>query len=185
MEEDRTWGAIRNNQQDAFEGLYKNYYQFLFVFGFSLCADKEVTKDCIHEMLLEIWINRQQLPVVTHVGYYLKTYLKRKVYAELKKERHQATKNMEDADLPRVEYSYEDLLIHSESNLELMEKIRKALPMLTKSQAEIIKMKFYDGKSYEEIAAANATTPRTVYNQVYESLKTLRKILKVLLLLNT
>jgi DNA-directed RNA polymerase specialized sigma24 family protein len=40
-------------------------------------------------------------------------------------------------------------------------------------------MKFFEDKSYEEIAAITSTAPRTIYNQVYEALKTLRKHLRL------
>jgi len=80
--EDQLWDAIRDNDKEAFTMLYKAYYQLLFAEGFRTCGNKDLVKDCIHELFLEIWYNRHKLPPVQHVGAYLKTYLRRKIQRE-------------------------------------------------------------------------------------------------------
>jgi RNA polymerase sigma-70 factor (ECF subfamily) len=64
---------------------------------------------------------------------------------------------------------------------EMADKVRAAMQQLSQRQIEIIRMKFFENKSYEEISALTTTTPRTIYNQVYDSLKILRKCLRVVL----
>lgn len=171
------WKAIRKSDEHAFTEMYKAYYQFLFVHGFRTCANKELTKDCIHESFLEIWNHRAGLPEVQHVGAYLKSIVHRKILKEMPKEIGRFAINMDGNEGKAVEFSYEELLILLQSKEEVKAKINTAFQHLSPKQAEIIKMKFFDNKSYTEIAAINDTTPRTVYNQVYESLKVLRKFL--------
>ena len=178
--EDQLWKAIRNNDEEAFTEMYKTYYQFLFSYGIRMSGRKEITKDSIHELFLEIWKKRKELPEVHHVGYYLKTILKRKITKEIPKEQSRRPDHRENDELSGVEHSYEELLIQSQSKEELQQRVRTAIHSLSKRQLEIIRMKFFDNKSYEEIARLTATTPRTIYNQVYESLRILRKFLTLL-----
>jgi DNA-directed RNA polymerase specialized sigma24 family protein len=109
--DNESWNAIRNDDRSAFTDIYKTYYQFLFVTGFKKCANRELAKDCIHEMFLEIWKKRKELPPVQHVGYYLKTYLVRKILRELPKEQHLHVATNDDDNLSGVELPYEDLII--------------------------------------------------------------------------
>lgn len=179
MVEDQLWSAIRNNDQEAFTTVYKAYYQLLFAEGFHACADKDLVKDCIHELFLEIWHNRNNLSPVEHVGAYLRTYLRRKIRREVERSpRHYAVADMETR-VTEMEYPYEELLIRLQSRQEMIEKVRMAMSQLSQRQIEIIRMKFFENKSYEEISSITTTTPRTIYNQVYDSLKILRKYLKV------
>lgn len=179
--EDLIWKAIRkNDDKNAFTEMYKAYYQFLFAYGFRISADKELTKDCIHESFLEIWNNRDNLPEVQHVGAYLKTIVRRKILKEIPKTIKQYVVDVNDEKMQETEAPYEDLLILLQSNHEMKLKVQKALLQLSPKQLEVIKMKFFEGKSYSEIAEKKLSTPRTVYNQVYESLKILQKYLCIL-----
>jgi DNA-directed RNA polymerase specialized sigma24 family protein len=49
---------MKEGNKNAFLILYRENYRYLFSYGFSLCMDKELTKDCIHEMFLELWYKR-------------------------------------------------------------------------------------------------------------------------------
>lgn len=161
--------------------MYKTYYQLLFATGFRACAQKDLVKDCIHEIFLELWNNRAKLAPVQHVGAYLTTWLHRKVRREMLKLQRYPQQGRE-ADLPDREYSYEELLISIQTDRERIEKVKAALCRLSQRQLEIIRMKFLENKSYEEISRITHTTPRTIYNQVYDSLKVLRQYLKLLLI---
>ena len=66
---------------------------------------------------------------------------------------------------------------------ELKEKVQRAIHQLSKREFEIIRMKFFENKSYEEISQLTTTAPRTIYNHVYNALKILRKSLNAVLML--
>lgn len=174
--EDLLWERLRNNEKNAFTEMYKAYYQFLFSIGFRLCGDMDLTKDCIHDMFLELWNNRDRLPPVEHVGFYLKTYLSRKISSKIPKLKSTLIAEQEH---PENQHSYEDLLIALQSEAEMKDKVKRAFLKLTRSQLEVIRMKFFQDKSYQEIAKHKSTTARTIYNQVYQSLKILREHLKI------
>jgi len=173
--EDPIWSGIRNGNMTAFTNLYKAYYQFLFSYGFKVSGNKEMTKDWVHELFLELWNRHEQLPLVEHVGFYLKTYLKRKIMRELPKEQIAAARAIEASEGFFIGHSYEDLLVQLQTSREVKQQVEKAMTQLTPRQLEVIRMKFFEEMSYEQIAASTNAVPRTVYNQVYESLKALRR----------
>ena len=66
--------------QNAFLTIYQNHYQSLFSYGLSITGDKELTKDCIQELFLEIWKTRLTLnKEVDNIRSYLFTWLRRKI----------------------------------------------------------------------------------------------------------
>jgi len=155
--------------------MYKAYYQFLFSYGFKACANREMTKDWIHEIFLELWNRHEQLPVVEHVGFYLRTWLKRKILRDLPKEQAAAAKAMEAGQSFSAGHSYEDLLVQLQTSRGVKQQVEKAMEQLSSRQLEVVRMRFFDEMSYEQIANATRVSPRTVYNQAYESLTTLRR----------
>jgi RNA polymerase sigma-70 factor (ECF subfamily) len=77
------------------------------------------------------------------------------------------------------EKSYEELLVAFEENEEQKEKLKLALRGLTPKQLDIIRLKYYENLSYEQIAERTSLTTRTVYNIVYEAITRLRKIIHI------
>lgn len=182
LAEDQLWKALRAGDIEAFKEMYKAYYQFLFACGYRACGDKELAKDCIHELFLEIWNNQRNLPEVYHIGYYLKTILHRKLAREIQKNNASAFDEYREKEVKDFQSSYEDLLVQLQSKEEIKEKVRKAILNLSPRQLEIIRMKFFEDKTYDEIADITEATPRTIYNQMYKALQTLRSCLKLLFL---
>jgi len=166
---------------DAFLSVYECHYQALFSYGFTLTANSELTKDCIQELFLEIWkkhatINKE----VENVRAYLFTWLRRKIFKELtrldgEKCTDELIKKFSQNILP-----YEDLLIAFQQSEEKKDRLRAALKKLTKKQLQIIRLKFFDNLSYEEIAAKTLLKQRTVYNLIYEAIRHLRVCMKLL-----
>lgn len=179
-----TWGRMTGGDKDAFLILYQSHYQALFCYGFSLSADRELTKDCIQELFLEIWKTRSSLnKEVKNVRSYLFTWLRRKIGRECARLAKEKVADELAEDYPFLQLSYEELLIAFQQSEEKKERLRAALKKLTKKQMEIIKLKFFENLSYRTIAAQTSLTPRTVYNLIYEAIRHLRESMKVIVML--
>ena len=168
------WLCMVGGDQNAFLTIYQNHYQALFSYGFSITTDKELTKDCIQELFLEIWKTRITLnKEVGNIRSYLFTWLRRKIsYALSRLAKAKSLVGMQDPTLNQS--SYVDLLIAFQQSEEKKDHLRVALKKLTKKQLEIIRLKFFDKLSYAEIAAKTSLAPRTVYNLIYEAIRHLR-----------
>ena len=168
--------------KEAFLAVYHNHYRALFYYGFSLTADRELTKDCIQELFLDIWNTRPTLnKEVENIQSYLFTWLRRKIsrtQSRLSREKsYERSGEVND----NKEFCYEELLIAFQQTEEKKEHLGRALSTLTKKQLEIIRLKFFDNLSYAEISEKTSLTTRTVYNIIYEAIIRLAESMAVLL----
>ena len=169
--------------KEAFLTLYQSQYQALFSYGFSLTANRELTKDCIQELFLEIWNKRASLnKEVKNIRAYLFTWLRRKISRELSTLHKEKFSQGIGEDFPLIQFSYEELLIAFQQTEEKKEQLRFALAKLTKMQLEVIRLKFFENLSCQQIAERRALTQRSVYNLVYEAVRHLRESMKLLAL---
>jgi RNA polymerase sigma-70 factor (ECF subfamily) len=177
---DLTWKEMKEGNKNAFLSIYRQNYRHLFSYGFSLCTDKELTKDCIHEMFLELWDKRTSVNTEIHnVRSYLFTWLRRKIaYTQSRSKKENALEDYSHS-IDNYQKSYEDLLIAFQDTEEQKEKLKRALNNLTKKQLEIIRLKFYDNLSYEAISAKTSLTTRSVYNTIYEAISRLREFMNI------
>lgn len=172
------WCRIRNGDVAAMKSLYQSSYQELFVYAFKIIGDKDKVKDSIHELFCEIWQNREKMAQVLHVKAYLKTCVRNKLLREMNLAK-QFTPLLDERDvLEYQEYSYEQLLIKAQDKEVDQIKLTAALAKLTHAQKEIVRLKFYEGLSYEAIAVLLKLKSRTIYNHVFAALGILRKELK-------
>lgn len=148
-------------------------------YGLSVCGDDELTKDCINQLFLKLWDRRTKLGEVREVRSYLFSALRRQIIDELSysKRLDKALIHKLERD-PDSDLSYEEILILVEKDAEMKTKIEFALKQLTPRQLELIKLRFYEGLSYEEIADKFNHSVKTSYNIIYEAIKTLKKTLK-------
>jgi len=161
--------------REAFLAFYRDCYQTLFSYGFRLCSNKELTKDCLQELFLELWKSRHTLnPAVKNSSSYLMTWLRRIISRRILSDSHSATTNQHAGDSPG-EPSYEELLIFHESDEERKKKLSAALDLLTPAQLKMIRLRFFENKSIQEIADENSISKQTVYNTVHKALVILRQ----------
>lgn len=173
------WERLRNGDKQALFALYNNTYSHLLRFGLKICGSDELVKDCITQLFLQLWTRHQSLRPVTNVPAYLFTALKRQLLDQLayQSKIHAAIHRMTDKEA-ESELSYEEIIIRVQQDEELKQRLQQALKALTPRQIELIRLKFFEGLSYEQIAAQTSQTVKTAYNTIYDAIKALRKMLK-------
>lgn len=173
------WERIIGGDKDAFFDLYRDLYHSLVNFGIAICADAVVAADGADEVFITLWQKHGSFDRVEHVEAYLRTFVKRKIYRILERKR-----KINDALLNSfkeedwVEMSYEEFIVRVQTDELVKEQLKAALEKLTFRQKQLICLKFFDGLSYEQIAAQTNQTIKTAYNTIYDALKILRKELK-------
>lgn len=173
------WEKLRNGDKQALFALYNNCYFHLVRFGLKICGNDELVKDCITQLFLQLWGKRENLKPVGNVQAYLFTAFKRHLLDQLNyQERiHTAIHRMSDKE-PQNELSYEEIIIRVQQEEEVKQKLHQAMKQLTPRQLELVRMKFFEGLSYEQIAARTSQSVKTAYNTIYDAIKALRKLLK-------
>lgn len=165
---------MRAGDAEALKELYNAYYHDLFTANFALCLRPDIVKDSIHDAFIGIWVNREKLPVVASVGGYLNTCVRRKVIDVLRQEPDIVT----GVD-PGHEFSYEEVIIAFQEQEATKKTLQDALGRLTNAQKEVIRLRFFENKNYDEIARLQGCAPRTIYNRVYEAVERLRHYFSV------
>ncbi|MEM1323874.1 MAG: sigma-70 family RNA polymerase sigma factor [Bacteroidota bacterium] len=160
--------------QQEFEQLFIDHFPALFAYGFRLSGDRDLTKDRIQSLFLELWEKRIPLDSVSHWQAYLKKSLHRRILKELQQKKR-LTSDQKDALAALAEPSYEELLINAQTEAYRKQKVRNAMEELPLVEKEMLEARFKEGFSYEEIAKQTGKSKQTVYNQIYNAMKKLKK----------
>jgi len=180
MNEYLLWKEFRNGDLTAYAVIYKRYFFVLYKYGKKMCHDHELIKDCIQDLFIKIWNNRENLRDTTSIKYYLFTSLKRKLLDTLETPhmKFATDKEILDDDLVEMaDFSYEE---ETPSNWK---NIAKAMTQLSAHQQKLLKLKFSENLTNKEIAEELGITIQSVYNAVFKALKSIRKQLVVVLVL--
>ena len=168
------WASFVNcSDDDALKALYQRFSDVLYAFGLRFTQDKELVKDTIHDLFLDLYKYRDSLAKDVNVKSYLFTSLKRKIYVVLKKNAAQENHIFE---IPfSLSYSVEDQMINNEEQSELLSKLDKQLELLPSRQKEALYLRFNSELEYEEIAVIMNVSLETCRTLVYRGVKQLRE----------
>jgi RNA polymerase sigma factor (sigma-70 family) len=154
MQEDIVWKAFRRGNERAFDSIYDTHFSKLYNYGVRICQDKDLVKDCIQNLFVELWQKREHLSEVKSVKFYLFKSLRRKLIKELTSQnKYIHENNIEENYTFEVSFSHEFLLITYQIAQENQERLLKAFESLTQRQKEAVFLRFYENMDYEQIAA--------------------------------
>lgn len=168
------WASfVSSADDDALKSLYKRFSDVLYAFGLRFSPDRELVKDSIHDLFLDLFKYRESLAPDVNVKSYLFTSLKRKICLVLKKN---AARENHIFEIPfSLSYSAEDQMINSEEQSELLAKLDRQLELLPSRQKEALYLRFNSELEYEEIAIIMNVSLETCRTLVYRGVKQLRE----------
>ena len=164
--------VARTQQGDhkSFAQLYDMYVNQLFNFGLRLTTDRELLKDCIHDVFVKIYVKREELSEVVNFRSYLFISLKNRICDELRRlvfgsdvQVDSLQRVAEDADVE------EDYLRH-EADFFQSVKVESLLRQLSKRQRQAITLYYMEEKKYEDICVIMDMNYQSVRNLVCRSL---------------
>ncbi len=173
-EEVLLWNRVRLGEQEALVGLYERLYFYLLNYGIRTSGDSDRTRDAINDVFLELWDRRLQLPDVANIRSYLLTYLRRKIFSNIREDQKRAKAAGNLSHLTEgYELSYEECIMALQASDEVKEKVRRAMAMLTPRQKELVQLRFFEGLSMDEVGERAGITTKTAYNTLAAALKAL------------
>ena len=166
------WLNISEGDKDAYSELYTSYYNRFFNYGRKFTEDIPLLEDIVQEILINIWTNRVALPGIKNPNAYYFTSFRNALFKKLNEAR---------IDLPPVEheFSIDSILIKQEIDQELKTKLEAAIKQLTSRQAEAIYLRFYEGLSYDEVAAMLNISVKATYKIMARALLQLKTTLQL------
>ena len=170
------WEAVRNSDVKGLEALYKKYNEALYSYGKKFTGDTHLVEDAVQETFISIWKYRERLSVTTTFNLYIFKSFRNHLFRLIKEQ--QNTSYQEDALSFSFELGFDARFIEGEEAAILSAQIRQALSRLTSRQREIIWFRFFEGRSFEEIAAIMDMQVRATYKLSARALASLKEIME-------
>ena len=170
--------VARTQQGDhkSFAQLDDMYVNQLCNFGLRLTTDHELLKDCIHDVVVKIYVKREELSEVVNFRSYLFIALKNRICDEVRRlvvgsdvQVDSLQRVAEDADVE------EDYLRHEAEFFQSV-KVESLLRQLSKRQRQAITLYYMEEKKYEDICVIMDMNYQSVRNLVCRSLNRLREL---------
>lgn len=168
------WNSFKNGDKAAFATLYYRYFGILMHNCFRYSKDTRIIEDCIQDLFLEIWNNKLNLVTPASVKAYLLCSTQRKVLRQVKRNRNFAI----PAEHAATTASIEDNMISEQLRLENNIRLSRAIDKLTKRQKQAVSLRYYENRSYADIAAIMTISTDAVYNLVSKALDNIQKCLQ-------
>ncbi|BDW78024.1 hypothetical protein BFINE_38190 [Bacteroides finegoldii DSM 17565] len=83
----------------AFSQLYDLYINILFNYGLKLTLDKELLKDCIHDVFVKLYTKKDELGTIDNLKSYMFISLKNKLCDELRKRMYMSDTAIEEVNM--------------------------------------------------------------------------------------
>lgn len=175
-EDSQLWLEFQAGNETAYATIYNNNVSMLYGYGLKLVNDKELIKDCIQDLFVEIWNTKHKLSKVKSIKSYLFKSIRRKLISACVKKRKMTLDSavfpiLKAPTAPSVEFS----LIEKQRFDQQRMKLKQALNQLTDRQKEIIHLKYHAALSYVEIAEVMSLSTKGAYKLMGRSIKFLRQ----------
>lgn len=175
------WRQFKNGDRDAFAALYQQHILSLIAYGLKLCPDRDLLKDQIQELFVELWNAREKLSFTDSVKFYLFKALRYKLI-RLEKNRHSREVSLSHAPEwvgDQLYHPIETSIVERELAESRVALLKKALHDLTARQQEVIHLRFYQGFSHDQIAILLNMNHQSVSNLLHRALVRLRDKLRL------
>ena len=171
---------MREGDPASFNALFDRYWEMLYATVFSVCSDREVCSEIVHDIFLNIWLKREKLQIESFKAYILAS-ARYHVYRYVKNTRQNSLEYRED-----LEYSVNVAMNDGELNIryqDLEKSVDRELDELPRRCKEIFTLSRREQLSNDEIATRLDISKRTVENQLTHALRHLRLSMKHFLVL--
>ena len=177
LEDTAYWVAeFQKGNAKAFSVLYDANVHILFNYGCKLTNDKELLKDCIHDVFVKLYSKRSELGTIGNFKSYLFISLKNKVCDELRKRAFVSDTTVEEinpvAQGDDVESRY---MVIEKSQLE-HRTIDRLMCMLSPRQREAITLYYIEERKYEDICDIMHMNYQSVRNLMHRGLTRMREL---------
>lgn len=166
---------IRHNDKDAFKSLYNRYNRKIYFFSLKYLGNNIEAEELVQSVFINVWENRESLDATNSVKNYIYKAAVNYIYNYLKKKTIHARfiESQMHNDEIHSNLTYDQVFFH-----DLERLINSIVGNLPSQQQKIFLLNRNEGLTHMEIAGKLNLSVRTVENQMYRALKTIRTVLK-------
>lgn len=170
------WSALRKGRQQALSDLFVLHHHHLFNYGIKINADRELVRECIQKLFMNLWERHLYLGEADAPKAYLLASLRRSILEETNKRRVRAIRGQKFLEVSSDDaFTVEELLIKEEVTQERRETLQHAINELSPRQKEVIFLRFYHGLSNSEITGIMEINNQCVRNLLSDAIRRLRR----------
>ena len=159
----------------AFSQLYDLHINILFNYGLKLTIDKELLKDCIHDIFVKLYTKKDELGTIDNLKSYLFISLKNKLCDELRKRMYMSDTTAEEVNA-MAPTDVEDDYMEEEQRQNEFSLVKRLLDQLSPRQREALTLYYIEEKKYEDICEIMNMNYQSVRNLMYRGLTKLRSL---------
>lgn len=164
------WSRLKTGDQAALGELYDRHARVLHRYGRRIVHDDPTIWDAVHDVFVDLWKYRQTLTVEGDGRFYLFRALRNRLVRQVTEAARWADEPLDPPDALRQDADW----LEEPADAETSRKLRRALQALSPRQREIIQLRFFDDRSYDEIAGMLGINKQSVHNLVFRALESLR-----------
>lgn len=174
----------QNGDENALASLIERHKKDLYTFIFYKLMDEDLVNDIFQDTFIKIIVTLKERRYKEENKFIL--WAKRIAHNLIIDHYRLQSKNIKisETTFENEEFSIFDIIKEPENNIEdklidrqINEDLLKMLVMLPENQQEVIKLRFYDGLSFKDIADQTDTSINTTLGRVRYALINLRKIM--------
>ena len=168
------WTRFRSGDQTAFSEIYEEFINSLFAYGSKITRDRELVKDCVQDIFVELQRLQPDLHHPEYIEFYLYKSLRNAIFHKTKEYIRTNSLAIEDMVNFEMHFNIEQDSFDHESDSLRVEKLKQILQTLDPQKRELLFLKFSTGLNYIEIGHLLDMSPDTIKKQVYRTLDRLR-----------
>ncbi len=170
------WNRLKNSDSKALGFLYDKYVDKLFTAAIHTTNNRELAKDSVQEVFIEIWNYRHTISNIQYSQSYLTKVLRSILLKKLKKENPSHQYQLQESFIS-PEQNIESIIISRDADKEKKKKLKDAIAKLTIRQKQVLELHFSEGLSYEQIAEKLRINYQSVNNLAFRSILRLRNLM--------
>ncbi len=168
------WSLFKKGDHSAFVKIYTLHFNSLFKFGSQFTLDRNLIKDTIQDLFINLNATKERLGDVRNIKLYLYQALKRRIIKHLSRATTQVPLNIDGHDF-KLDPSIEHIILNQQNSEHQKRVLKFALDKLTKHQREAIYYFYYENYNYKEVKELlNLGSIKAARNLIYRAISVLR-----------
>ena len=172
---DTLLASFKRETWQLFSQLYNLHINVLFNYGLKLTIDKELLKDCIHDIFVKLYTKKDELGTIDNLRSYLFISLKNKLCDELRRRMYMSDTAVEEVSIS-TPTDVEDDYMEEEQRKNEFSLVRRLLDQLSPRQREALTLYYIEEKKYEDICEIMNMNYQSVRNLMHRGLTKLRSL---------
>jgi RNA polymerase sigma factor (sigma-70 family) len=179
MNESQWWSLFLQGDKQALSEIFLVCHDDLFRYGLKLIREPETVDDCIQNLFLKLWKNRNNLKPVKDIKPYLFRSLRNHIIDILELRKPTIPIDHDIEELFILEFTPEDFIISDQVEKETQEKVIHLLNQLTPRQRHAVYLRYFENMEFETIAQIMDMQVQSVRNSISRGLQVMRDLMVV------